>query len=96
MKKKLDRKNCNPGPTATSYRKDCQNSLQNSEAFPRFPRFFSTFLKLARIIRPAKAMRAVTTDGVAYLTNDPSCWYPDPSYWLSDPSGQPSDPLSWP
>ena len=71
--------------------------------FLDFCDFFSTMTKYARIIRSAKAMRAVTTEAVAHVNNSPSSWCLnpsgwswDPSYWLLDPSGQPSDPLSGP
>ena len=50
-RKKLDGKNCVSSPTAASYRNNRQNSLQNSDAFARFPRFFCIFNKLARVIR---------------------------------------------
>ena len=41
--KNLDGKNCVSGPTAASYREDRRNSLQNSDAFPRFLRFFFNY-----------------------------------------------------
>ena len=64
--------------------------------FLYFCNFFSTVTKYVRIIRSVKATRAVTTEGVAYVTNNPSSWCfypsgwsPNPSYWLLDPSSQP-------
>ena len=37
------------------------------------------------IIRSAKVMKAVTKEGVAYVTSDPSSWCSDLSGWSRDP-----------